>query len=158
MLGKTLEQVHNKLLSNQKTISLAESCTGGLLSSLLTSKSGSSEYFLSGIVAYSNRSKKILLGIPASIIVKYGSVSSNVAKLMAENIRKKTDADFGLSITGIAGPSGATKNKPVGTVFICLSKKSKNICLKFSFQGNRRDIRKKSAQQALRLLCAHLSQ
>ena len=158
MLGKIIEQIHNKLLSNQKTISLAESCTGGLLSSLLTSKSGSSSYFLSGIVAYSNSSKEILLGIPASIIAKYGSVSSNVAKLMAENIRKKTNADFGLSSTGIAGPSGATKNKPVGTVFICLSKKTKNICLKFSFRGNRRDIRKKSAQQALRLLCAHLSQ
>ena len=157
MLEKIIKQIHNKLLSHQKTISLAESCTGGLLCSLLTSESGSSGYFLSGIVAYSNRSKEILLGIPAKTITKYGSVSSNIARLMAENIRKKTNADFGLSITGIAGPRGATKNKPIGTVFICLSKKSKNICLKLSFRGSRQDIRKKSAQGALRLLCAHLS-
>jgi len=158
MLEKIVKLARNKLLYNKKTISLAESCTGGLLASILTNKSGSSGYFLSGVVAYSDRSKEILLGIPAKTIAKYGAVSSNVAKLMAENIRKKTGADFGLSVSGIAGPTGATKNKPVGTVFICLSQKTKNICLRFSFQGSRQDIRKKSAQEALRLLCAHLSQ
>ena len=156
MLGKIIKQIHNKLLNGKKTISLAESCTAGLLASLLTSESGSSGYFLSGIVAYSNKSKEILLGIPKKIIAKYGVVSSNVATLMAENIRKKTNADYGLSVTGIAGPTGATKNKPIGTVFICLSKKSKNTCLKFSFRGNRQAIRKNSTQEALRLLYTHL--
>ena len=157
MFEKIIKQIHNKLLGQKKTISLAESCTGGLLSNLLTSIPGSSGYFLSGIVAYSNRSKQIFLGIPAKTIARYGAVSRNVAILMAQNIRKKTNADFGLSTTGIAGPTGATKNKPIGTVFICLSKKSRNICLEFSFRGSRLDIRKESAQSALRLLCAHLS-
>jgi nicotinamide-nucleotide amidase len=158
MLEKIIRKVHNKLLLHKKTISLAESCTGGFVSSILTHIAGSSGYFLSSIVAYSNKSKEILLGIPAETIIKYGAVSSNIAKLMAENIRKKTNADFGLSVTGIAGPAGAVKNKPVGTVFICLSRKNKTICRKFHFRGRRNDIRRKSAQEVLRLLCAHLSQ
>ena len=158
MFKKIIDQIHNELLQQQKTISLAESCTGGLLASLLTSQPGSSRYFLSCIVTYSNKSKETLLAIPAKTIIKYGSVSSNVAKLMAKNIRKKTKPDLGLSITGIAGPSGATINKPVGLVFICLSYKNKNICRAFNFKGNRQNIRKKSTQEALRLLCAHLSQ
>ncbi len=144
------------LLDNAKTISVAESCTGGLLSCLLTEISGSSKYFLMGAVTYSNSSKENFLGIPAKIITKYGAVSSNVAVLMAKNIRKKTHSDFALSITGIAGPAGETINKSVGTVFICLSSRNKNICKRFSFRGKRQDIRKKSAYEALRLLCAHL--
>jgi len=156
MFGKELRELHNKLLSGQKTVSVAESCTGGLVASLLTSESGSSGYFLSGVVAYSNKSKQKILGIPEKIIKKYGAVSCNVAKLMAENIRQKTGSDFGVSITGIAGPKGAVKNKPVGTVFIGLSQKNKKTCKKFLFCGNRQDIRNKSAWEALHLLCAHL--
>lgn len=156
MLKKITKEVHKQLTKQQKTISLAESCTGGLLSSLLTSQSGSSVYFFSSIVAYNNEAKVKLLNIPAKIIAKYGAVSSNTAILMAKNIRKKTNTDFGLSITGIAGPTGATKNKPIGTVFICLAKKSRNICLKFSFRGNREVIRKKSAYQALCLLARQI--
>lgn len=157
VVTKILKQIHRTLLTRQKTVSLAESCTGGIISSLLTSQSGSSGYFLSGVVAYSNKSKELLLGIPEKTIVKYGAVSEKIAKLMAENIRKKTNADFGLSVTGLAGPSGANKNKPVGTVFISLSDENRNICRKFSFSGSRQSIRKKSAQEALKLLCAHLS-
>jgi PncC family amidohydrolase len=156
MLKRIIKQIHHKLLHNQKTISVAESCTGGLVCDSLTCSSGSSAYFILGLVAYSNRSKETILNIPAKIIAKYGAVSSNVAILMAENIRKKMRTDFGLSITGIAGPTGATKNKPTGTVFICLAKENKNICLKFYFRGNRLAIRKKAVYQALRLLCAHL--
>ncbi|MFA5200685.1 MAG: nicotinamide-nucleotide amidohydrolase family protein [Candidatus Omnitrophota bacterium] len=156
MFRKKLREIHNKLLTGKKTVSVAESCTGGLVSSLLTSESGSSGYFLLGVVAYSNKSKEKILGIPAKIIKKYGAVSCHVAKLMAENIRKKAGSDFGVSITGIAGPGGALKNKPVGTVFIGLSKKNKNICKEFLFCGNRQNIRNKSAREALHLLCAHL--
>ena len=157
MLNKITRQIHNQLLSRKKTISVAESCTGGQLSSLLTSLPGSSGYFLFGAVTYSNQSKKLILDIPVKLIDKYGAVSRQVAILMAKNIRKKTQADFGLSITGIAGPTGATPAKSIGTVYICLAKKDKNICRKFNFSGNRVIIRKKSTQSALRLLCAHLS-
>jgi len=158
MLSKILKQIHKKLLNNKKTVSVAESCSAGLLANLLTSLPGSSNYFLLGIVAYSNKSKTKLLNIPAKKIAKFQAVSKQIATLMAKNIRKKIKADFGLSITGIAGPTGATFAKPIGTVFICLSDKNKEICRKFSFKGSRQDIRKKSAYQALRLLCARLSQ
>lgn len=157
MLNKIHKQIHNKLVKHRKTISVAESCTGGLLSCLLTDIAGSSKYFLLGIVAYSNKSKETILNIPVKTIAKYGAVSGKVAILMAKNIRKKINSDFGLSITGIAGPAGATVHKPVGTVFICLSYKNKNICRKFSFRGKRQEIRKKSAYEALRLLYAHLA-
>jgi len=157
MPDKILKQVHEKLLEQEKTIAVAESCSGGLLSSLLTDISGSSGYFLLGVVAYSNSSKEIILHIPAKTIAKYTAVSAQVAVLMAKNVRKKAKSDLALSITGIAGPAGATANKPVGTVFICLSDKNKNNCRKFLFRGSRQNIRKKSAQEALRLLCARLS-
>ncbi len=157
MLNKILKQVHKKLLEQEKTVAVAESCSGGLLSSLLTDISGSSGYFLLGVVAYSNSSKEIILNIPAQTIAKYTAVSAQVAVLMAKNVRKKAKSDLALSITGTAGPAGASANKPVGTVFICLADKNKNNCRKFLFRGSRRDIRKKSAQEALRLLCARLS-
>ncbi len=157
MPDKILKQAHKKLLEKKKTVAVAESCSGGLLSCLLTEISGSSGYFLLGVVAYSNSSKQTILDIPAQTIAKHSAVSSQVAVLMAKNVRKKAKSDLALSITGIAGPAGATANKPVGTVFICLSDKNKNNCRKFSFQGSRQDIRKKSAQEALRLLCARLS-
>lgn len=156
MFDKILKQIHKKLLKQKKTVAIAESCTGGLLSYLLTETPGSSKYLLQGIVAYSNASKTKILNVPAKTISKYGAVSHNVAVLMAENIRKKTNSDFALSITGIAGPTGGTQTKPVGTVFICLSDKNKTIYREFIFRGNRKAIRKKSAQQALRLLCARL--
>lgn len=168
MLKKITQQIHNQLNNRAKTIAVAESCTGGLLSSLLTSLPGSSVYFLLGVVTYSNKSKEMILNIPAKIIARYGAVSRQVAILMAKNIRIKTRADFGISITGIAspvrsgalrrgtsngvGPAGATTTKSVGTVYICLSGKNKNICRKFHFPGCRENIRKKSTQEALRLL------
>ncbi|MHB8154786.1 MAG: CinA family protein [Candidatus Omnitrophota bacterium] len=152
MLKKITQQIHNWLINQAKTISVAESCTGGELCSLLTSLPGSSSYFILGVVTYSNKSKELILNIPAKKIARHGAVSRQIAILMAQNIRKKTDADFGLSITGIAGPAGATAAKPIGTVYICLSGKNKNICRKFNFSGNRESIRKKSVQEALRLL------
>ncbi|MEI6831396.1 MAG: CinA family protein [Candidatus Omnitrophota bacterium] len=167
MLNKTAKQLHNKLIKHKITIAVAESCTGGLLSSLLTKYPGASAYFLLGVVAYSNNSKKKILGIPEKIINKYGAVSNKVALLMARNIRKKINADFGISITGIAspvnaqhfygaGPTGATAIKPKGTVYIGLSFKNKTFSRLFLFPGRREDIRKHAALKAMRILSANL--
>lgn len=153
-----IKQIHDFLLNHKKTIAVAESCTGGQLSGLLTSLPGSSGYFLLGLVVYSNRSKEKMLNVPSKIITKCGAVSRQAATLMARNIRQKISADFGLSITGIAGPTGATPDKPVGTIYICLSKKNADICRKFNFCGSRRNVRNQATQAALSLLCAHLSQ
>ena len=157
MRDKILIKIHNRLLRQGKTIAVAESCTGGLLSGELTKNPGASGYFLLGVVAYSNTSKEKILQIPTKLISKYGAVSRQIAISMANNIRKKSKADLGIGITGIAGPAGSTVNKPVGTVFICLSVKNHNTCRAFSFRGNRQSIRNKATQKALRLLCAHLS-
>ncbi len=173
MLNKILKLSRNKLISRKQTVSVAESCTGGLVSSLLTKHPGASAYFILGAVVYSNKAKEKILGIPGKTIAKYGAVSGEVAVLMAKNIRRKINTDFGISITGIASPvrSGAppcgtsngasptktTTIKPVGTVFIALATKNKTLCRSFLFRGNRESIRKHSALEAIRLLCAHLS-
>ena len=156
MSNTLLKKIHHKLIQNKKTISIAESCTGGELSSLLTSLPGSSDYFILGAITYSNRSKISILNIPAKIIAKYGAVSRPVAILMAKNIKKKTRADLGLSITGIAGPRGATATKPVGTIFIALAYKNKTLCRLFQLAGQRVEIRKRSVREALSLLNEHL--
>ncbi len=144
--------IHKLLIKKRKTIAVAESCTGGLLSTLLTHISGSSKYFLLGTVVYSNISKNSLLKIPLSTIRLNGAVSTEVAGKMAESIRKLAKTDYGIGITGIAGPSGGSIEKPVGTVFIALAEKNKQICRKFIFKGNRASIRKQAAFKALQLL------
>jgi nicotinamide-nucleotide amidase len=147
-----IQQAHLRLLKNNLTIATAESCTAGLLSSLLTRFSGSSKYFILGVATYSNQAKESVLGIPASVIRKNGAVSRKVALLMAKNVKKLAKTDFGISITGIAGPNGGTLKKPVGTVFIGLASEKKNICKKFIFKGNRASIRKQVTLKALQLL------
>jgi len=156
-MRKTLELIHKNLVRSKKTLGVAESCTGGLLSAALTSLPGSSAYFILGAVTYHNKAKQAVLKIPLKTLNRYGAVSRQTALLMAVNIRKKTGSDFGLSVTGIAGPSGATPGKPLGTVYICLSKNNKTDCRKFIFRGSRHSIRRQSVQNALNLLCAHLS-
>ncbi len=147
-----LKQIHNLLLKKQKTVSTAESCTGGMLSAMLTHNSGSSKYFILGIVSYSNKAKNTLLGIPNSIILKKGAVSYETARKMAQAARTLGKSDFGIGITGIAGPKGATPKKPVGTVFIAIDFKSKKLCEKFNFKGSRNNIRKQATLKALKLL------
>ncbi|MCM8795528.1 MAG: CinA family protein, partial [Candidatus Omnitrophica bacterium] len=120
MKQSIVKQLHLSLLKKQKTIAVAESCTGGLVSYLLTQNPGSSRYFLLGIVAYSNEAKEKILNVPPSLIFKKGAVCKEVAFFLAENVRKITQADFGIGLTGIAGPTGGTKRKPVGTVFIAI--------------------------------------
>jgi len=152
-----IRQVHKLLLKKQKTIAVAESCTGGLLSNLLTQISGSSRYFILGIAAYSNTAKQTILKIPADIIAKKGAVSEEVACALARSVRKLGKTDFAIGITGIAGPAGGTIKKPVGIVFIAISSKKKNLCKKFHFKGSRLMIRKTAALKALELLLAALT-
>jgi PncC family amidohydrolase len=145
-------QTHNLLLKKNLTISTAESCTCGILSSLLTRYPGSSKYFILGTATYSNLAKTKILNIPKKIITKYGAVSQKVASLMAKNIRKISRTDLSIGITGVAGPTGGSSDKPVGTVFIALESKNKSVCKKFIFKGNREDIRKQAALKALKIL------
>jgi PncC family amidohydrolase len=145
-------KIHKLLIKNKQTLAVAESCTGGLLSSLLTAESGSSAFFILGLVVYSNFAKRRLLKVPLSLINKHGAVSRPVAVALAQNIRKIAKTDYSIAITGIAGPTGGTASKPVGTVFICVRGKVKNICRRFQFKGNRSSIRRQSAHSALKLI------
>jgi len=152
MAQRIVSRVHKFLIKNKKTIAVAESCTGGLLSKLLTDISGSSQYFILGVVTYNNKAKVNILRIPASLIVKKGAVSKEVVQKMAQTIRKLAKTDFSIGITGIAGPTGGTPKTPVGTVFIAIDSNNKKICKKSHFTGSRSSIRKKAALQSLRLL------
>jgi len=145
-------QIHKRLLKNKKTIAVAESCTGGLLSKLLTDQSGSSKYFLLGLVTYSNTAKTTILKVPPSLIVNNGAVSANVALAMAKQVRKIAKTDFGIGITGIAGPTGGTSSKPVGTVYACVCSKNRTLCKKFRSKGTRAMVRNAAAAKALTLL------
>ncbi len=150
---ETLEQiVGDRLIKKNKTIATAESCTGGLAANLLTNVSGSSSYFKEGLITYSNESKVKYLGVPPKLIKDHGAVSPEVAKRMAKGIREKAGTDIGLGITGIAGPTGATKSKPVGLVYIALATKNKLICKQFNFLGSRIEIKYQAAMAALDLL------
>jgi nicotinamide-nucleotide amidase len=150
---ETLEEVLGKLLQNKKkTISVAESCTGGLIGAKFTNVSGSSNYFINGVITYSNEAKIELLKIPKEIIEKYGAVSEQVAILMAEGVKKISNTDYGLSATGIAGPTGGTEEKPVGLVYIGLAHENDSFAKKFVFGGDRQAIRERTAQAALNLV------
>jgi len=147
-----VRQIHKLLLKKDRTIAVAESCTGGLLSTLLTEFSGSSLYFILGTVVYSNLVKHSLLKISQVAINRHGAVSKEIAKKMAKSIRIIAKTDYGIGVTGIAGPTGGNAQKPVGTVFIAIADKNKQICQRFLFKGNRDSIRKQAALKALQLL------
>ena len=142
LLGKNIVK---KLIKNKLKISIAESCTGGLLSSAITSVSGSSKVFNLGLVTYSNQSKINLLKVPKNIIKKYGAVSEQVCLAMVKNISKIDKADMSVSITGIAGPSGGTKKKPVGLVYIGVMKTNKIKINKYLFKNRGRTFIQRSA-------------
>ncbi len=137
-------------------IAVAESCTGGLISSRITDISGASDYFEAGITTYSNESKIRVLNVPEDIIDRYGAVSEETAKAMAEGVKKTVHADIGVSVTGIAGPTGGTEGKPVGTVFIGLATKKATYVRKFFFDGNRLEIRRKTSDAAFMLVEEYL--
>jgi nicotinamide-nucleotide amidase len=144
--------IHSLLVKRGKTLSVAESCTGGELCALLTRSSGSSRYFSLGIVAYSNIAKERILKVPTRIIARHGAVSAEVALRLALGVREICASDYGIGITGIAGPAGAVKGKPVGTVFIAACSKTKKILRRFRFRGSRSAIRHKTTLKALELL------
>tara|TARA_Y100000813_G_C23948199_1_gene251347 strand:+ start:44 stop:508 length:465 start_codon:yes stop_codon:yes gene_type:complete len=135
-----IDRLHKKLIKKKISISVAESCTGGLLSSKLTKLSGSSKYFKLGLITYSNNAKINILKVKKSIIDKYGAVSQECCKSMVENLSKLSKSKINLSITGIAGPKGGTKNKPVGLVFIGIKKRNKIIIIKKLFGKKKRSI------------------
>jgi len=135
-----LKKVHNKLIQKKLTISVAESCTGGLLSSYLTSLPQASNYFQNGLITYSNKSKIKLLKVNKKIIEKYGAVSQQCCEKMVQNLSRITNSKINISITGIAGPGGGSKLKPVGLVYIGLKKSKKVIISKNIFKQKKRKL------------------
>jgi nicotinamide-nucleotide amidase len=131
------------------TLSIAESCTGGLICDRITNVPGSSDYFEGGMVNYSNESKAKHLGIPLDYIRRYGAVSPQVAKRMAHGVRKTFDTTFGLSTTGVAGPTGGTKRSPIGRVFIGFTNGKRTWVKKEDLKGDRREIKKKATEKGL---------
>ena len=156
---ETLERVVGELLiARRATLSVAESCTGGLLAQRITSVPGSSTYFIEGIVAYSNEAKTALLGVPRETLEADGAVSAPVAEAMAQGIRARAMTTYALSITGIAGPGGGTEEKPVGLVYLGLADEggTQHRRLTFGAQAGRAGIRHLAAQAALNLLRLHI--
>ena len=151
---KKLSQKVVKLLSKKRLkISFAESCTGGLLSSSITSISGSSKVFTLGLVTYSNQAKTNILKVPKKIIMKHGAVSYETCLFMVKNLYKISRTNISLSITGVAGPNGGTKQKPVGLVFIGVKKGNKTLVKKFLFKKRTRNsIQRSTVYRALSLI------
>ena len=155
--GVELEDVVGRLLiKNRKTIATAESCTGGLIGDRLTNISGSSLYYKGGIVAYSNSVKEKTIGVKKETLDSAGSVSEETALEMARGIRNKLNADIGLSITGIAGPKGGTKEKPVGLVYIAISYDSGEKVYRFTFTPYRKTNKLMTSQAALNITRIHI--
>lgn len=152
-VGEEMEEVVGKLLTSRgETVSVAESCTGGLIGSRLTEVAGSSAYFMEGTVTYSNQSKTRALGVPSSLIAEHGAVSAPVAEAMAEGMRNASGTTYAISVTGIAGPGGGSDEKPVGTVFLGYSDESGTRSIKIQLPGDRYLIRWRASQAALDFL------
>ena len=151
---KKLSQKVVKLLSKQRLkISLAESCTGGLLSSSITSISGSSKVFTLGMITYSNQAKINILKVPKRIIMKHGAVSYETCLSMVKNLNKISKTNISVSITGVAGPKGGTKQKPIGLVYIGIKKANKILIKKFLFKVKKRNIiQKATVNKALNMI------
>jgi PncC family amidohydrolase len=146
------ERVGNLLREGKATISVAESCTGGLIAHRITNVSGSSDYFESGIISYSNQAKIELLGVAPRLIDRYGPVSEPVARAMAEGIRGRRKTTMGLATTGVAGPLGGTRESPVGTVFIGLACPDGTVVRRFHFAGKRAMIKRLATEKALEMV------
>lgn len=151
--GQTLEEAIGQGLARKRlTLAVAESCTGGLVSDRLTNVPGSSRYLLLSVVAYHNRAKQDLLGVPHALLKRYGAVSAQAAKAMAQGVRRCAGSDVGLSVTGIAGPTGATPAKPVGLVYMALADGARTVVERHIFHGDRLAVKSQAAQLALNLL------
>tara|TARA_B110000438_G_C15383725_1_gene465918 strand:+ start:115 stop:588 length:474 start_codon:yes stop_codon:yes gene_type:complete len=156
-----MKSLSSKIVNNLKRkklkISVAESCTGGLLSSSITSISGSSKVFTLGLITYSNISKVLILKVPKKLINKYGAVSEQICLSMVKNLNNISKTNISLSITGIAGPSGGTKKKPIGLVYIGIKKGSKIKVKKYLFKNKGRSyIQKAAVTKSLNLILSYL--
>lgn len=151
------EKIAQLLRESGLTLSVAESCSGGLIAKRITDIPGSSGYFLLGAVTYSNDAKERVLDVPAELIEQYGAVSSEVALAMAKGIRKVSGSDIALATTGIAGPDGGTPEKPVGTVYLAIDSTDGGNTFLRHFTGDRSSIREATAEAALLLLRDRLS-
>lgn len=150
------EKLGNLLKERGLTLTTAESCTGGLIANKITNISGSSEYFTTGFITYSNDSKESLLGVRHQSLTEHGAVSSIVAEEMARGARIAARADIAIAVTGIAGPTGGTPEKPVGTVFIAVSTGNNTIVQREIFSGSRIDIKNLTSDAALSMVIACL--
>ena len=149
-MNSLIKKIINKLIRKKLTISVAESCTGGMLSSIITSIGGSSKVFALGLVTYSNKSKIDVLKVSKKTIKKYGAVSEHVCVEMLKNVSKISKTNISVSITGIAGPSGGTKKKPVGLVYIGIKKGNRVKIKKYLFKNKGRTyIRKRAVNKSL---------
>ncbi len=149
----SIDKLHKKLIKTKTTISIAESCTGGLLSSKLTTLSGSSKYFKMGLITYSNNAKINILNVNKKIIDRYGAVSYECCRSMVENLSKLSKSKINVSITGVAGPKGGTKIKPVGLVFIGIKAGNKFFIIKNLFGKKKRSIiQKDTVKKCIKLL------
>ena len=152
-MEKDAQRVVNLLKKNKFKIAFAESCTGGLLSSLITSINGSSKVFSIGLVTYSNQAKSIILKVPKEIIKKYGAVSEQCCLSMVNHLSKISKSDICLSVTGIAGPTGGSKEKPIGLVYIGVKKDDKINVKRFLFKNKGRNyVRKAIVKRSLKLI------
>ncbi len=148
-----IEKLHKKLIKKNITLSAAESCTGGLLSSKFTRLSGSSKYFQMGLVTYSNKAKIKILKVKKKIINKYGSVSPECCKAMVQGLSRISKSKINISITGIAGPNGGTKDKPVGLIYIGVKNKNKILITKNIFnQKSRKAIQNATVKRTLEII------
>jgi PncC family amidohydrolase len=151
-LADLAQAVGKRLAEKHKTVAVAESCTGGDLSQALSAPPGASAYFLGSVVAYHNDAKVNLLGVPRPTIARHGAVSEETAAAMATACRDRFDSDFAVSITGVAGPSGGTPDKPVGLVFIAAATRSGVRSTRHRFSGDRATVREAAATTALSMV------
>ena len=150
---KTIQEtVVELLIQNKLKLATAESCTGGLIAQKITSVAGVSECFDCGVVTYSNEQKQKLLGVSAETLEKFGAVSMQTALEMCKGVKALSDADFGVSVTGIAGPGGGTPDKPVGTVWIGICGDNLHKAERFLFDGDRQQVRESTAEMALKMV------
>ncbi|MCI2424898.1 CinA family protein [Candidatus Acetothermia bacterium] len=152
------EEILAELLSGKGwRIAVAESCTGGLLSHRITNIPGSSRYFLGGVITYANMTKEQLLGVPHLLLENYGSVSEETAIAMATGCKKLFASEIAIAITGIAGPAGGSKLKPIGSCYIALASQQDVICRSFCWQGDRLRIKQNSVDAAFQMVIEYLS-
>ncbi|TNF59655.1 MAG: CinA family protein [Burkholderiales bacterium] len=150
-------QLGTRLRARGQMMATAESCTGGLIAAACTEVSGSSDWFERGLVSYSNRAKTELLGVPAELILRHGAVSEAVARAMAEGARQRSGVDWSVAVTGVAGPSGGSPDKPVGTVWLAWATPSGILAERCHFNGDRQAVRQATVRHALAVLLRELA-